>query len=364
MSDWDVLAPVEDNVANEGEDQGDVFFHQDDDSFGGGSIGSFTDSQDLAFPTEPASFNPREHRMRRGRKGNPYGDTSYNSYTERKLHLGDEFGRAARGRRGSFQRRGREGHETISHELMQEGGFDEAKYQAFHDSALAQRERDGIGKSTEMNSLYYFWCYYLRNSFNEAMYREFLDMALQDVRGGSHYGIECFFRLCSYGLETRWDPQVFEDFQREAIADHQRGSYYGLEKVKSFLVHNHHEFEIPVSEDITRLLAPFPTLESFKEVSGDKSEERKGPWRHDDGSVTRPRSIPRHRDIGSRGGRRRGGGQRDGGGGGENPRGGRGGRGRGKQGKQHGSAPREFAFGVALQPASAPSTDSPMRNDT
>lgn len=353
MSDWDVLAPVE--VPNSNDEEGDVLFRPDgdDDSFGGESVGSVSDSLESPFQTEPASFNPQEHRLRRGRNPNPYADPSHHSYTERKLHLGGNFGNKGRNRRGSFQRRNRDGSEqnTASHELLGDGGFDPRKYAEFHDSAIAQRASAGNGKSTEMNSLYYFWCYYLRKAFDREMYDEFLRLAREDVASGSHYGIECFFRLCSYGLETRWDPAVFEDFEREALLDHERGSYYGLEKVKSFLVHNRHEFEIPLLPEIETILAQFPTLESFKGLNGDRSEERKGPRRmtNEDGY---PHRSPRSREM-SRGGRRRGGHQD-----GDGSRPSRGGRGRGKQ-SRFGGEPGRLEFG-RMQAASAPADDPPI----
>jgi len=153
----------------------------------------------------------------------------------------------------------------VSHELMEEGHFVQAKYEAFRDNALRERETLGIQRSAEMNSLYCFWCFYLREHFNEEMYHQFLELAREDVAGGSHYGIECFFRFSSYGLEGFWNEEVYEDFQNEAMADNTRGSTYGLEKLKAFLVNQKYTFKIPTKPEVEAELAKYPTLQSFKE---------------------------------------------------------------------------------------------------
>jgi hypothetical protein len=96
------------------------------------------------------------------------------------------------------------------------------------------------------------------------MHQEFLHTAREDAAAGSHYGIACYFRFCSYGLESRWDPQVFGHFQFEALADSARGSTYGLEKVKRFIVHQKFDFPIEVNEEMSAALERFPTRESFR----------------------------------------------------------------------------------------------------
>ena len=80
-------------------------------------------------------------------------------------------------------------------QILKENKFILTDYSTYYSKAISERQSHGIGKSYKINLLYKFWSVFLPLHFNNQMYSDFCQLAVEDARSHQMIGLEHLYKF-------------------------------------------------------------------------------------------------------------------------------------------------------------------------